>query len=156
MTAVHGPDAVVVDEARRVHADVVVLPGTTTPAILRRYRGAVLIVPECARLPRRAWPSRSVAATVGRGVHRRARIACAARMGEMFGAWLSVVPASAPGVSSAHLAELFLYPLTRAERERPGARGRLGAVIGAAAVPVMVIRVGSPARMRIRVVRRAA
>lgn len=107
MTTVHGPDAVVVDEARRVHADVVVLPGTTTPAILRRFRGAVLIVPECARLPRRAWPSRSVAATVGRGVHRRARIA-------------------------------------------------LGAVIGAAAVPVMVIRVGSPARIRIRAVRRAA
>ena len=162
------PDpGLIVAHARAVHADVVVL-GTgarrgrrqarvdaTVTAVLERFRGAVLIVPRRCRLPPGGWPSRNIAAAVGDGIRRREQITRAARMAERFGAWLSLMP-SRPGATAASRPELILYPWTRAEREHVPEGDGVGAFVGAAAVPVLVMRVARPRRARLRGVTRAA
>ena len=145
--------AVVIREARRLRADVVVIGtnarrgarklffGSTTESVLRHHRGAVLVIPPQCRAPHQMWPGSSIVAAVGRDRHRRAEIGAAARMAEHFGAWLSIVPVGAGETPRPERATLIIYPLARAGRlgtfQQGGAAYRF---ICAARSPVLVIR----------------
>src|SRR3569832_183940 len=90
-----------IHECRRRHADSVALGsqgrgglskvffGSTTEGLLRRYRGAVMIVPPRCPGPDAAWPGGSIVAAVASGLHHRAMMSAAARTAEVFGAWLT-------------------------------------------------------------------
>lgn len=170
VVAVGKPRLVMIDQARRLHADVVVLGtnarrgvrglffGSTTQAVLRRFRGATLVIPPRCRLPRAGWPRRTITAAVGEDTYRRTGIAAAARMAEMFGAWLSLVPDSAAAASAvASRAELVLYPLPRAARLAMFGQGSAAYhFICAARAPVMVLRASQRAQAGRRPIRRAA
>ena len=125
VTAIGTGGEVVMAWARRLRADLVVLGthgrrgarrmlfGSTTLAVLRRFRGAVLVVPPQCRGPRQQWPAGSIAAAVNDRSHRRAQIAAAARTAEAFGAWLSLMPATPEGQAPA-AANMIIYPQPRA------------------------------------------
>jgi nucleotide-binding universal stress UspA family protein len=150
------PATVLLAQARRLRADVIVLGtnarrgapklffGSTTQAVLRRFDRAVLVIPPRCHAPLPGWPAGAIAAAVGTDLYRRAAIASAARMAEAFGAWLSVVPVTAaPRGSAAKRAGLILYPLPRAGRARMFRQGGAAyAFICASRVPVMVMRSG--------------
>lgn len=160
------PGAVVLDNARRLRADVIVLGtnarrgarkvlfGSTTRAVLRRFRGAVLVVPPHARVAQAGWPSGSIVAAVGDG-HRCAAINAAARVAEMFGSWLSLVPA-APTRNVAPRAHLILYPLPRVKRPSFAQGGAAYRFVCAAGGPVLVFPTGRWLGVRVTVTPRAA
>lgn len=170
VVAIGKAGAVVVEQAHHLHADVVVLGtnarhgagklffGSTTEAVLRRFRGPVLVVPPHARQPRRAWPCGSIVAAVSDAVYRRAEIAAAARMAEAFGAWLSIVPvAPVAAGSAAARAEMIIYALPRANRLRMFRQGSAAyQFICGARAPVLVIRTGRTPGVRLPAPRRAA
>lgn len=147
------PRSVVIREARRLRADVVVIGsnarrgarklffGSTAESVLRRHCGAVLVIPPRCRPPHETWPGSSIVAAVGRDAHRRAEIGAAARMAEHFGAWLSIVPVEGDDRPRPEHATLIIYPLPRASRLRTFQQG--GAAyrfICASRTPVLVIR----------------
>lgn len=161
VVAVGKPGSVIIEQANRLHPDVIVLAtnarhgasklffGSTTEAVLRRFSGAVLVVPPRARAPRGPWPGGSVVAAISDDLYRRAEINAAARMAEHFGAWLSIVPVSVNRAgSAADRAQMIIYPLPRAGRIRMFRQG--GAAyhfICGARSPVLVIRT-APRRAR--------
>jgi nucleotide-binding universal stress UspA family protein len=145
--------AAVLKEAHRLHADIVVIGtsgrrratklffGSTTEAVLRRFRGAVLVVPPHCRAPRGGWPGTSIVAAIGEDRHRRAEIGAAARMAEHFGAWLSIVPADLASATRPGRAGLIIYPLPRAGRLRTFQQGSSAyRFICGSRAPVLVIR----------------
>jgi nucleotide-binding universal stress UspA family protein len=147
---------VLMQEAVRQHADVVVLGthgrgglskvffGSTTEALLRRYHGAVMVVPPRCGVPSARWPDGSVVAAVGPGLHHRAMISAAARTAEVFGAWLTVVE---PGPSRGHRrwrpAPLVVLPLPDSARFTTFKQGTQAyEFIRLAGVPVLVMHTG--------------
>jgi hypothetical protein len=91
--------------------------GSTTESLLRRYRGAVMVVPPRCGHPDADWPDGSIVAAVAPGPHHRAMISAAARTADVFGAWLTV---AAPEPSTArkrwHPAPLVVLPVPDAAR----------------------------------------
>jgi nucleotide-binding universal stress UspA family protein len=143
-------------EARRRRPDLVVIGtsgrrgvaklffGSTTEALLRRYHGAVMVVPPHSPNPGPRWPHGSIVAAVGAGPHRRAMITAAARTAEVFGAFLTVTALTAQ-TSSSHprATSLMVLPLPDAARLRTFAQGTSAyAFVRGADVPVMVLRTG--------------
>ena len=153
---------VIMRAARRLRADVVIMSTTahdgrdpsfdsTTASVLRRYGGAVLVVPPHSRTPRGAWPGPSVAAAVSDDDrHRHAQIAAAARMAEHFGAWLSTVPVIPGDRRRRDRASLIIFALPRAGRARTRQQGSAAQrFICKAISPVLVVRTpGASGRKR--------
>lgn len=149
-----GPARIVVlRESSRLRADVIVIGtnarsgarklffGSTAESVLRRSRGAVLVIPPRCRPPHEAWPGSSIVAAVGRDRHRRAEIGAAARMAEHFGAWLSIVPLATPNAPGPDRATLVIYPLPRAGRLQTFHQGSAAyRFICASRSPVLVMR----------------
>jgi nucleotide-binding universal stress UspA family protein len=143
-------------ECRRRHADVVVLGtqgrgglsklffGSTTEGLLRRYRGAVMIVPRRCPGPDAAWPSGSIVAAVAPGLHHRAMMSAAARTAEVFGAWLTVVPPEPPRRRGRwHPAPLVILPVPDASRLETFREGtRAYEFMRQVGVPVLVMHTG--------------
>jgi len=153
---VGSPGRAIVREARRLRADVVVLGtnarrgapkllfGSTALSVLRHVDSAVLVVPPRCRAPLPGWPAGSIVAAIEDGIYRHVELASAARMAEVFGAWLSVIPAL-PGAraTAERRAGLVLYPQPRAGFTRRFRQGSAAyAFICASRVPVLVIRTG--------------
>jgi len=147
------PGAALIAEARRRRAEVIVLGtngrrgvprlffGSTAQAVLRRFAGAVLVVPPRCKSPVPGWPT-SVLAAIEPDAHRRAHMGAAAKVAEYFGAWLAVMPA-APLPRGATLPGLIIYPLPLAGRARMLRQGSTSyAFICASRAPVLVIRAG--------------
>ena len=142
-------------EARRRHADLVVLGtsgrgvsktflGSTAEALLRRYDGAVLVVPPRCSAPAGGWPGGSIVAAVASGRHHRAMLAAAARAAHLFGAWLHVVdPAARPARGRWHPAPLIVLPLPAAARLQSCRQGTAAyGFVRQSAVPVLVTHTG--------------
>jgi nucleotide-binding universal stress UspA family protein len=155
VTAIGTSAAVVIAWARRLRADLVVLGthgrhgarrvllGSTTLAVLRRFRGAVLVVPPHCPEPRQGWPAGSIVAAVKDGSHRRTEVAAAARTAESFGAWLSLMPATTEGQVPATRPNMIIYPLPRAGWLRMFRQGSDAyRFICATRPPVLIIRAG--------------
>jgi nucleotide-binding universal stress UspA family protein len=147
---------VLIDESRRRHPDVVVLGtqgrggfskvffGSTTEALLRRYHGAVMVVPPKCGDPDAHWPGGSIVAAVPAGLHHRAMMSAAARTAEVFGAWLTVVPPEPPGGRTRwHPAPLVVLPMpdsARLETFRQGTQAY--EFVRRVGVPVLVMHTG--------------
>jgi nucleotide-binding universal stress UspA family protein len=152
------PAASLVSYARRCHASVIVMGtagrrgagkfffGSTTEAVLRRFRGAVLAIPPRCPAPGPGWPGSSMVGAIDGPSHRRARVHAAARMAEIFGGWLSV-PRTAEDASAATRARLIILPLARAARLRLFRQGSAAyRFISRAVAPVLVIHAGTADR----------
>jgi nucleotide-binding universal stress UspA family protein len=140
------------DEARRRHADVVVLGthgrggiskmffGSTTEGLLRRYHGAVMVVPPRCGNPAADWPGGSIVAEVPPGPHHRAMLSAAARTAEVFGAWLTAA-ATEPSADRRPQASapLIVLPIPDAARLETFTQGTHAyEFIRRARVPVLV------------------
>jgi len=160
---------VIVAEARRLHADVVVLGthgrrgvqkflfGSTAQAVLRRCPARVLVVPPRAPRPRPGWPGGSIVAAIEAGHQRPAEITAAARIGEVFGAWLSVVPVTTVFAARAVHPMMILYPLPVAGRVRMFRQASDAYdFVGRAPVPVLIVRTGRKGGVGLPASRRAA
>ena len=170
VTAIGSPGRVVLAQARQLRADLIVLGthgrrgakrlllGSTTVAVLRRFRGTVLVVPPRGRSPRRGWPAGSIVAAVGDSPYRRAEVAAAARTAEAFGAWLSLAPIVTEGHACSARANMVIYPLRRAGWLRMFKQGSDAyRFICGMRAPVLVVRVGRKrAAARPAAARRAA
>jgi len=154
---VEGPARqVLIAEARRRHADLVVVGttgrgglsktffGSTTEALLRRYDGAVMVVPPRCGRPPAGWPGGSMAAAIPAGPHRRAMLSAAARTAAVFGGGLTVVEPPAGGARARwQPAPLVLLPMARAARLQMFRQGSAAyALVRRAAVPVVVLHTG--------------
>jgi nucleotide-binding universal stress UspA family protein len=144
----------IVGEARRRHADVVVLGtngrggipkvffGSTTLGLLRRYRGAVMVVPPRCGHPALDWPGGSIVAAVAQGPHHRAMMSVAVRTAEIFGGGLTVV-SSEPSGNRRHEASLIVLPVPGAARLQTFTQGaRAYEFIRRSGVPVLVMHTG--------------
>jgi nucleotide-binding universal stress UspA family protein len=143
-------------EGRRRHADVIVVGtnarsgvakmffGSTTEAMLRRYHGAVLVVPPRCSRPPKDWPHGTVVAAIGAGPHRRAMLSAAARTAEIFGGWLRVVTPTAPMLRSGRQDDrLVLLPLPDSARLRTFAQGGSAyEFVRRSHLPVLVLHTG--------------
>jgi nucleotide-binding universal stress UspA family protein len=142
------------DEARRRHADVVVLGthgrggiskmffGSTTEGLLRRYHGAVMVVPPQCGNPDSDWPVGSIVAEVPPGPRHRAMLSAAARTAEVFGAWLTAEPEPFADRRQ-EAAQLIVLPIPDAARLQTFAQGsRAYEFIRRAGVPVLVMHTG--------------
>jgi hypothetical protein len=119
--------------------------GSTTEAVLRRFRGPVLAVPPHCRGPQAAWPGGSIVAAVDDGPHRRASLFAAARMADAFGAWLSVAPA-VPATATRRATRMIILPLPSRARLRMLRQGSAAyRFVCAARSPVLVLRAGTRA-----------
>lgn len=158
------PAAVVLEQARRLRPSVIVMGthgrrgarklffGSTTEAVLRRFRGPVLAIPPRCRQPGPGWPGGSILAAVDADDHRRAGISAAAGMAEAFGAWLSLVP-SVPGSPRAvrGQVQMIIFPLPRAASLRMFRQGSAAyRFVCGARSPVLVLRTGRRAATRPR------
>jgi nucleotide-binding universal stress UspA family protein len=118
--------------------------GSTTEALLRRYHGAVLVVPPHCASPGANWPHGNVVAAVGAGPHRRAMVSAAARTAEIFGGWLSMTSPEArlqrsrwPG------APMVVLPLPDSTRLKTFTQGTDAYdFVRRAHVPVLVMHTG--------------
>jgi nucleotide-binding universal stress UspA family protein len=151
------PGAVVLAYAQRARASLVVMGthghrgaaklfvGSTTEAVLRRFRGPVLVIPPRCDGPQAAWPGGSIVAAIDAGPHRRALLSAAARMAEAFGAWLSVAPAAA-ATATRRATRMILLPLPSRARLRMLRQGSAAyRFVCAARSPVLVLRAGTRA-----------
>ena len=148
---------VVLAYARRVRASLIVMGthgrrgaaklffGSTTEAVLRRFRGPVLAIPPRCRGPQPTWPGNSIVAAIDTGPHRRALLSAAALMAEAFGAWLSVAPA-VPATATRCATRMIILPLASRARLRMLLEGS-GAYrfVCASRSPVLVLRAGTRA-----------
>jgi nucleotide-binding universal stress UspA family protein len=157
VVAVGAAGPVVLAYARRVRAGLVVMGthgrrgaaklffGSTTAAVLRRFRGPILAIPPHCRGPQAAWPGGSIVAAIDAGRHRRAMLSAAARMAEAFGAWLSVAPA-VPATATRRGTRMIILPLPSRGRLRMLRQGSAAyRFVCAARSPVLVLRAGSRA-----------
>jgi nucleotide-binding universal stress UspA family protein len=147
---------VLTHECTRRHADVVVLGthgrgglpklffGSTTEALLRRYHGAVMVVPRRCADPDEKWPGGAAVGAVAPGLHHRAMMSAASRTAEVFGCWLTVVPPELPhGHRRWHPAPLVILPMpdsARLETFRQGTRAY--EFVRGVGVPVLVMHTG--------------
>jgi nucleotide-binding universal stress UspA family protein len=151
------PGAVLLAHARRTRSSVIVMGthgrrgaakvffGSTTEAVLRRFRGPVLAIPAGCREPRPGWPGDSIVAAVGEGPHHRASLSAAARVAEAFGAWLSLAPAT-PATARRRGTGMIILPLPPASRLRMLRQGSAAyRFICGARTPVLVLRTGTRA-----------
>ncbi|HEY7174699.1 MAG TPA: universal stress protein, partial [Micromonosporaceae bacterium] len=150
------PRQMLMRESRRRRPDLVVLGtsgrgglsklffGSTTEALLRRYHGAVLVVPPRCPHPDARWPHGGVVAVVGPGPHRRARISAASRMAEIFGAWLTVsIPDVRLSRTRWHRDRLAVLALPDAARIQTFRQGTVAyEFLRRSALPVIVMRTG--------------
>ena len=117
--------------------------GSTTEAVLRRFRGPVLAIPPHCREPRPAWPGGSLVAAIDERTHLRATISAAARIAEAIGGWLSLAPA-APATARRRSTRLILLPLPAAARLRMLRQGSAAyRFVCAARSPVLMLRTGT-------------
>jgi nucleotide-binding universal stress UspA family protein len=118
--------------------------GSTTEALLRRYHGAVLVVPPHCPSPGEQWPHGSIIGAIGAGPHRRALVSAAARTAEMFGAWLTVTTPDTPvGRARWPVASLVVLPLRDSARLRTFAQGTSAyEFVRKMRVPVLVMHTG--------------
>jgi len=143
------------DEARRRHADVVVLGtrgrggiskmffGSTTEGLLRRYHGAVMVVPPRCGNPDSDWPVGSMVAEVPPGPHHSAMLSAAARTAEVFGAWLTAAEPGPFADRRQEAAQLIVLPIPDAARLQTFTQGtRAYEFIRRAGVPVLVMHTG--------------
>jgi len=144
------------EEGRRRQADVIVLGthgrgglakacfGSTTEAVLRRYHGAVMVVPPMCANPGGRWPEGSIVAAVFDGLQRRPMLSAAAATADVFGAWLTVVPVEPPARGARwHPAPLVVLPLPESARFESFRLGtRAYELIRRAGVPVLVVHTG--------------
>jgi len=162
------PGPAVLAFARRCRASLVVVGtagrrgasplsfGSTTEAILRRFRGAVLAIPPRSGPPARGWPSGSLVAAIDGAAHRRARVTAAMRMAEVFGGWLSVAGQAKVGRRGSR-PQLIILPIQRAPRVRMVRPVDAAyAFVRSAAAPVLVLRDGRDRRRQPAPARRAA
>jgi len=146
---------VVIEEARRQRADVVVVGtsgrggvsklffGSTTESLLRRYTGAVMVVPPGAPKPGPRWPDGRMLGAIAAGPHRRAIASAAARTAEVFGAWLTLGGAERPSRHAPASAPLIVLPLPAATRLRAFKQGTAAyEFVRRARVPVLVMHTG--------------
>ena len=150
------PCQAIIAEAVRRRPDVVVVGtnarggvpkmffGSTTEALLRRYHGAVLVVPPHSGAPAAAWPHGHVIAAVGGGPHHRAMVSAAARTAEIFGGWLSMTsPEGRVPRSRQHGAPMVVLPLPDASRMKTFTQGTQAyEFVRRAHVPVLVMHTG--------------
>jgi nucleotide-binding universal stress UspA family protein len=150
------PRDVLMREARRRRADVVVLAttgrdgvskmffGSTTEGLLRRYHGAVMVVPPHCVEPDERWPHGSVLAAVGEGRHHRAMVSAAAHAAEVFGVWLTVSSAAVPVARSRRQpAPLIVLPMPDAARLQTFRQGSAAyEFIRQSPAAVLVVRTG--------------
>ncbi len=143
-------------EARRRRPDVVVVGtsgrgglsklffGSTTEALLRRYHGAVMVVPPGCPNPDARWPHDAIVAAIGPGAHRRAMLMAAARTAEVFGGFLTITtPAARLPRSSRQATALVVLPLHDAARIQTFTQGTAAyEFVRRAGVPVLVVRTG--------------
>lgn len=154
---VGAPGPVILAFARRTRAGVVVIGthgrrgaaklffGSTTEAVLRRFRGAVLAIPPRCREPRRDWPGGSILAAVDPGAHHRTSLSAAARVADSFGAWLSLAPATA-ATTRRRGTRMIILPLPVAARLRMLRQGSAAyRFVCGARSPVLVVRAGTRA-----------
>ena len=144
------------DVCRRYRADVLVLGthgrggfskmvfGSTTEALLRRYHGAVMVVPPHCGDPGPHWPDASIVAAVGEGRQRRAMLAAAARVVDVFGGGLTVIAPSARVARPPQQgAPLVVLPLPDAARLRTFRQGTAAyEIVRTVGMPVLVVRTG--------------
>jgi nucleotide-binding universal stress UspA family protein len=118
--------------------------GSVTEALLRRYHGAVLVVPPRCPTPGDQWPHGSVVGAIGAGPHRRAMLSAAARTAEIFGSWLTVASPELPaGRSRWRRTPLVVLPLPDSARLRTFAQGTSAyEFVRQARVPVLVMHTG--------------
>lgn len=148
------PGPALLAHARRTRSSVIVMGthgrrgvakvffGSTTEAVLRRFRRPVLAIPAGCREPRPLWPGRSIVAAVGEGPHHRASLSAAARVAEGFGAWLSLAPAT-PATARRRGIGMIILPLPSAARLRMLRQGSAAyRFICGARSPVLVLRAG--------------
>lgn len=147
---------VLIAEARRRHADLVVVGttgrggfsktffGSTTEALLRRYDGAVMVVPPRCRRPIPGWPGGSMVAAIAQGPHRRAKLTAAALAAAVFGGALTVVEPPVGGARPRwRPAPLVLLPIPAATRLKMFTQGSAAyAFVRRSAVPVIVMHTG--------------
>lgn len=147
---------VLIDECRRLHADIVVVGtngrggvakaffGSATEALLRRHLGAVMVIPPRCPDPSPEWPGPSVVAAVKHDRHRRSTMQAAAHAAEVFGAWLSVVDFDTATPPSAwRRAALVLLPMPAADRFRTFRQGTVAyRFVCAIRRPVLVMHSG--------------
>ena len=145
-----------ITESQRLRADIVVVGtsgrggvakaffGSATEALLRRHRGAVMVIPPGSPDPPAGWPCPSVVAAVMDDAHRRSSMQAAARAADVFGAWLSVANADAAVPHSAwRQASLVLLPLPAADRFRAFRQGTAAyRFVCRTRRPVLVIHTG--------------
>jgi K+-sensing histidine kinase KdpD len=156
IVAVGAAGAVVLAHARRARPGIIVMGthgrrgfrklffGSTTEAVLRRFRGPVLAIPPRCREPRRAWPGGYIVAAVEDSAHRRALLSAAARMAEAFGAWLAVAPVVADSARAGRRdAQMVILPLPQAAHLRMLRQGGSAyRFVCGARRPVLVMRTG--------------
>ena len=147
---------VLIQESGRRHADVVVMGtngrggvsklffGSTTESLLRRYHGAVMVVPPRAPMPEATWPGGRLLAAIPAGPHRQAMASAAARTAEVFGAWLTLdVAAEESFRTPRQSAPLVVLPLPDAARLRTFRQGTAAyEFVRRARVPVLVMHTG--------------
>ena len=149
------PCRAILAEAARRHPDVVVVGtnarggvpkmffGSTTEALLRRYHGAVLVVPPHSGAPGAAWPHGNVVAAVGGGPHHRAMVSAAARTAEVFGGWLTMTSPDAATPRSRDGAPMLVLPLPDSSRMKTFTQGTQAyEFVRRARVPVLVMHTG--------------
>lgn len=146
----------VIDEARRLRADLIVVGtngrggvsklffGSTTESLLRRYRGAVMVVPPRAPQPGPRWPDGRLLGVIPAGPHHQAIASAAARTADVFGAWLTfAVAADRPPRQARSAAPLIVLPLPAATRLRTFTQGTAAyEFVRRAHVPVLVMHTG--------------
>ena len=118
--------------------------GSTTEGLLRRYHGAVLVVPPESGNPGPAWPHGNVVAAVGSGPHQRAMVSAAARTAEIFGGWLSMTPPEGRlPRSRARGVPMVVLPLPDSARVKTFTQGTQAyEFVRRAHVPVLVMHTG--------------
>jgi nucleotide-binding universal stress UspA family protein len=150
------PRQAIMAEAARRRPDVVVVGtnarggmsklffGSTTEALLRRYRGAVLVVPPRSGDPGSNWPHGDVVAAIAAGPHRRAMVSAAARTAEIFGGWLSMTsPEGRLPRSRWHGVPIVVLPLPDSARLKTFTQGtRAYEFVRRARAPVLVMHTG--------------
>lgn len=152
---------VLIGEGQRSHADLVVMGthgrggiskaffGSTTEALLRRYHGAVMVIPPRCSGPDQGWPHGTVEAVIGEGTHRRAMVSTAARTAEVFGAWLRLTPLEKPARGRSARPPFTVLPLPDAARLSTFRQGTAAYhFVCRARGPVMVVRTGHPIGLR--------
>jgi nucleotide-binding universal stress UspA family protein len=164
------PARVIAEAARRFRSDLVVLGthgrggvaelflGSTAQDMLRRYRGALLVVPPASPGPRRDWPGAAIAAAVGAGGRRQSLLSAAADAAELFGAWLRLIDLAKPVPRSRWRGtRLVILPLPAGARfetfRQDSAAYRF---IRDARSPVLVVRTGRRVGQRVTPSPRAA